>query len=430
MQIDFERLKLPLDQQGGCGPDLENDDQFAQLVAELDGLLPTQSEDFYRFRSHPPDLGRKVDAIVAALSRSRDLRLIVPLVRMAALEGDLAAFERALSLVRHYVETAWEGVHPRAADGDYTLRVVELERLDEFASIVLPLQYARLVADRAGQIAYRDLAIAANEASPRDKETFASPAEIDRLFKFARIETLLAVRDLVANTVAHVKGIEAQLGAVDGGAASVAYPRLGGLLGKMKARLDAALAERSSELPQEALAEAPADQDVAADPPPRTSTGSMMIGVPQPAGRVRGHADAEAALAAAIGYFEASEPSSPALLLVAKAKALIGMTFPQLLQALAPNLLGTSRIEVTGSGFVLAVEALGTAFPPETRPSLGGASMFEASSRVDAAGLLAEVSLWYRASEPSNPVPLLLDRARGMMAKDFTTLLTELTPKA
>ena len=429
MQIDFEALRRPLDEGGGCGPDLEWDAQIGQLLAELDGVLPTQSERYYEFRKRPPDLDPKIGELVAALARSRDLRMMVPLARAAALKGDIETFERSLELMRHYLDTSWDAVHPLPADGDQGLRVVELERLDEFASVVLPLQYARLVADKAGHVAYRDLAVAAGEAAARDGETFASKAEIDRLLKFAKIETLLTVRDLLRATAGHVTAIEARLTEVDGGAAAVSFPRLSALLGKMLEKIDDALALRSSELPAEALAAELVDDDEAEDA--AMSGDAALVALPQATGRVASHADATAALSAACDYFDAHEPSSPALLLTRRARSLVGLSFPQLVEALAPGRLPQTRIELPGvGGFVLALEALGTAFPPPAAPASVTRTEFGARNRVEAAALLSEVTAFYRGAEPSNPIPLLLDKARTMFAKDFAALLAELTPKA
>ena len=37
---------------------------------------------------------------------------------------------------------------------------------------------------------------------------------------------------------------------------------------------------------------------------------------------------------------------------------------------------------------------------------------------------------YYRTNEPSSPVPLILQRAQRLVAKDFMEILTELTPDA
>ena len=53
-------------------------------------------------------------------------------------------------------------------------------------------------------------------------------------------------------------------------------------------------------------------------------------------------------------------------------------------------------------------------------------AVFEAADRASAMALLADVARWYRTAEPSNPIPLLLDKARELTAKDFASLLSEI----
>ena len=49
--------------------------------------------------------------------------------------------------------------------------------------------------------------------------------------------------------------------------------------------------------------------------------------------------------------------------------------------------------------------------------------------RNDIVGMLDRICRWYRANEPSSPVPPLLERAKRLVAKDFMALLLELAPE-
>ncbi|WP_207478254.1 type VI secretion system protein TssA [Arenibaculum pallidiluteum] len=53
----------------------------------------------------------------------------------------------------------------------------------------------------------------------------------------------------------------------------------------------------------------------------------------------------------------------------------------------------------------------------------------EISSRADVIGQLERICVWYRANEPSSPVPMLLERTKRLVAKDFLSLLVELAPE-
>jgi type VI secretion system protein ImpA len=51
-------------------------------------------------------------------------------------------------------------------------------------------------------------------------------------------------------------------------------------------------------------------------------------------------------------------------------------------------------------------------------------------SRTDATRALDAVAEFFRANEPSSPIPLLLERAKRLVAKDFLEVLAELAPDA
>jgi type VI secretion system protein ImpA len=52
----------------------------------------------------------------------------------------------------------------------------------------------------------------------------------------------------------------------------------------------------------------------------------------------------------------------------------------------------------------------------------------EITSRADVIGRLDHICQWYRSNEPSSPVPVMLERAKQMVSRDFLTLLMELAP--
>jgi type VI secretion system protein ImpA len=70
-------------------------------------------------------------------------------------------------------------------------------------------------------------------------------------------------------------------------------------------------------------------------------------------------------------------------------------------------------------------------------PAAGGAEATAAvvavgtvQSRQDATRALDAVAAFFRANEPSSPIPLLLERAKRLVAKDFLEVLAELAPEA
>lgn len=70
------------------------------------------------------------------------------------------------------------------------------------------------------------------------------------------------------------------------------------------------------------------------------------------------------------------------------------------------------------------------AAPAPGRPSGNAPSRFRVESRAQAVVLLELVQHYFRRTEPSSPIPMLLERARGMAERDFMGLLKEVLPKA
>jgi type VI secretion system protein ImpA len=90
----------------------------------------------------------------------------------------------------------------------------------------------------------------------------------------------------------------------------------------------------------------------------------------------------------------------------------------------ALQVLLTQQLEKRGVAVAAAgAEAAGQAQAPPPPP--GGIR-----SREDAIRILDDVSDFFRKNEPSSPVPLLLQRAKRLVSKDFMEILKDLTPNA
>ena len=50
------------------------------------------------------------------------------------------------------------------------------------------------------------------------------------------------------------------------------------------------------------------------------------------------------------------------------------------------------------------------------------------TNRAEATQLLGSVESFFRSAEPSSPIPMLLQKARGYMNRDFSSILSDLIP--
>ncbi len=182
----------------------------------------------------------------------------------------------------------------------------------------------------------------------------------------------------------------------------------------------------------------PADVAVAA-PEEEADEGAdegALAPAPKRGGPVATAAQAAAALAAVADYFQRSEPSSPAELLVRQARRLIGLPFSDMLRTLLPNHADEATLYIgpkPEASFELRIDhmmnVLGRDGASPERQDLSAAEAgFTVESRAVAVALLKEVSAFYRASEPSSPIPLFTDRACTLVNRDFLSILADVLP--
>ena len=437
---EIAALTTPLSEEEPCGPDLEmlGDSDYMRFSARIDGILP---QTFAGFDRGSIDFPAEFATLKSLLAKSRDLRLLAPLAKLHILNRDLAAYAAVFKTIEALIDGQWPAVVPGLIDGDAVLRVVTLQTLDDMADSVMPLQSAPLFeARRFGKVSFRSHLLAnglvqaregqggeAGEEVPSTSALNAALAEVD-------LDTLVAARTLVVDLRQSLGRIEALVGERSEQPGALRYERLGPLVADIAAFLDRAVAERDPSLGLAASAPGEATTDEAPE--------EEASAAPSPATAVQSSAQAEAALAAAAAYFARSEPSSPILLLIGQAQALVGRSFYEAMQVLLPDESAKARLRVgQDPAFVLLLERL-AALPIATAGDGGNQAAaesgtdeeenngpaFRADDRRAAMALLQQVAAYYRRAEPSSPIPLLLDRAEGIAGKDFFGLLREAFP--
>ena len=125
------------------------------------------------------------------------------------------------------------------------------------------------------------------------------------------------------------------------------------------------------------------------------------------------------------------EPSSPALVLVVQARALIGKPLVEAIEVLMPREAAGATLRIgQGSPFLLPMDRLKAL----TESGLEGQGAAQAAAmdlppitqRGELVGKLLEVERYFATCEPASPVPLLLAEAREMLDKRFDAIIAEL----
>ena len=170
----YDWLLEPISEEAPCGPDLDEVGDEKYLELRVAGRQP----DSRRASTRPTPTSRSTAARSSSrkscrssricLRQSRDIRLLCIEARLQSFAGDLSGFSDCIVAIAGLVERFWADVHPKAFEGDFTLRQNVLSGLDDWWQIIQPLQHLPLVRDkRAGPITYRHFAVATARAQKR-----------------------------------------------------------------------------------------------------------------------------------------------------------------------------------------------------------------------------------------------------------------------
>jgi type VI secretion system protein ImpA len=427
--FEFAELTAPVDEAEVCGPDLDlaGDPDYLNFVAKAEGLLPASyfsSRDGKPFDRASVDFAAEFTAAKPLLERTRDLRFLIILAKFTVLNRDLASFETIVRAIAKLLEERWDDVHPRGEEGDFTSRMAALESLDDAPTVVLPLQFIPLVTHRRfGTITYRNIMIARGEVKAREEEQAPDLGTIDKALMEAELPEIVEV-------LRNFEGLQVCINSIRtiwidraGFEQAVNLEKVPAILPKIIAVLNEVVGKRDPSQVRVPEAEAVAEDEEGA-PPAAVSTVAS--------GAVRTTAEAADALAAVADYFTRCEPSNPALLLVRQAQQLIGLSFVDVLRMLVPAHVEQAMIAIGGQQvFELPVERLST-LDGSGGAANGGAEFtrqLQASTRADAFALLDQAGAFFRASEPTSPISVIIDRARKLADRDFMSLLKDLLPE-
>jgi type VI secretion system protein ImpA len=419
------QLMQPIAADAPCGPDLDlaGDADFINFLARVESILPGSFFEVDPLSGHERpfergsrDFPSEIVEVKKLLARTRDLRLLVAWAKFAALDRNLNDFVDIVEATAQLVDARWPDVHPREQGDGLDLRLGALQALDEVKHTVLPLQFTPLIRHpRLGAITFRQKLLA-DGAPAKEDEEFLDAGAIQRAFMEIGIEDLLALHSVFQRLASAVEGIARTTVRELGASRALSLDRLGGLAKQVLSFLDEFLRKRDAR-----VVPASETQEKAADADERRAT---------PLAAAEDLRSAAALLSGVIAYFERSEPSSPALLLLRQARQLVGRNFVDVMRLLAPDhfdravfLIGRNHM------FDLPLQRLSEHFADtEGESETPDATPAEIADRASALAALQQVEAFYARGEPSSPVPFLCERARKLSSADFLTILREILP--
>lgn len=476
--LNFAALTQPVSTDEPCGPDLEDDLDFMNATARLEVALPAsyfRRDDDGRqiaFDRTSIEFPAAFAELGKLLARTRDLRLFVLAAKLTILNRDVPGFAASLSAMADLLGSSWEEVHPRAMDGDFVMREVALQGLDELATVVLPLQHAPLfVSRRIGPFMFRSQLVASGETKLVEGEQHPDASAIQAALGDVDADDLVAVLGRVnaaRDALARLKTTWLEKVGVDH---PLDFPRLVALLDQIASFLDAAVARR-----------VPGHQPSAPEPVATGPQGAVANTATFNPGSLSSILHVKDTLAACLGYFRKTEPSSPAVLLIGQAQQLIGKSLIEVIQIMFPDQVDKAVFEIgdqrrfrlplerlpapdgyeaeseyetssdtdesyddsadeAGDGYDGDVEASEEASDGSDGEEVAVEAAEEAvsapspvpstiviGSRAEAVGAMRAVAAFYRQVEPSHPTPLLMDKACALAQHDFMSLLGNILP--
>ena len=211
-----------------------------------------------------------------------------------------------------------------------------------------------------------------------EPEKFMPAKSIERVLIDVDIARLAGAVEMLTNLGVSIESIKSATIEHVGFENAIQLPKLAPLVGEMREFLRAALLRRDPSLAPPAEASSAGEgalPDAAAAAPTAFAS----------------RAEVDAALASAFGYFAASEPTSPALLLIGQARETLGKNLYEVMKLLAPPHADAARVFVGPDGvFTVPVKSL-----KEPSAAIQSAPAEPAKTRAAAIALIDAVACAY-----------------------------------
>lgn len=339
--IDIESLLRDITPEAPCGENLEYDSEYGEFERATEGKPEQQFGDKI-VPAEEPDWQDVERRALALLERTKDLRVVLPLIWALVRNHGWVGCRDGLVLLKGLLERHWEHIHPELDvedDNDPTLRVNTIAALRDPDRMMAGLRLAPLVQSRAfGRFCLRDVQVASGELPRPEEGEPPSIQTIEAAFMEADLEELRGTANAVDESIGLLAGIESLLMDRVG---STQAPDLESFSGILKEARQALADPLSRRIAPEAVGDTHQDES------PAMVEGAVSSPTPAPAavmGPIRSREDVVRALESVCDYYQRNEPSSPVPMLLRRAQRLVTKDFFELVRDLAPD--GVSQLEV------------------------------------------------------------------------------------
>jgi type VI secretion system protein ImpA len=331
--MDLNGLLDETAKQAPCGPNLEYDPEFMSFVQALKGKPEQQFGDKVIAAEGPDwrDVERRATAL---LTRSKDLRVALPLARAWVRQAGLPGLADGLALTRELLFRFWDALHPELMiDGRYDSfpRANALSALGDFDGLVGDVRQACLVQIPGGGLCVREAESVLGGSTSKQQGLERGQLLGVLADEFAAgnpaLRALLVARDELVG-IGQVCGERMRAGE-------------GPDVSALKTLLDLIAKSLGAESAVQAQAGDEEDGAINVTGGEPANRGGLSVGV-------NSRLDALHALEMARDYIERCEPANPAALFIRRAEKMMAMGFMDIIRELAPDSIGQLEM-ITGA---------------------------------------------------------------------------------
>lgn len=343
--IDRKSLVSNISPDQVCGEDLEYDNDFIELESLSQGKAEQQIGNTF-VEAEEADWQEVKNKALDLLSRTKDIRVFIYLLRAVLRTDDLRTFSEVLTALTESLTTYWADIYPLLDedDGDPTMRINALTTLCDEEVMLFPLRKTPVVRSRMlGNFSLRDIAYATGEATPPPGYETVSANTIHGAFQDADNEELQQTSDAVTESIKDTTLIEQfiteQVGVAD--AASFApfsdeLKNIQRILSQYVVTVDP-FATKATTGPETGSYSGERTTSSVNATAPNSSANPLY------SGEISSRDDVIRAFENIERYYSQYEPTSPVPLLISRAKRMVGMNFMEIIRNIAPD--GISQVE-------------------------------------------------------------------------------------
>lgn len=336
---DLSELLTEISADAPCGDNLEYDNARIALDTSIQG---TPENQFTGEKAQPPSWRDVQKEAIGLLRKSKDLQVMLYLIRaLVPLEG-LAGFRDGLKFLEDALSLYWDHLHPRLDpdDGlDPTLRINILEELASLELILQPLSLVMLVESKSvGRYCLRDIHYATDKIPTTDGAKKPEINSIKAAFLDVDQAELISSYQAVADALQSIANIETLVAGKVGGNNSANLDPLKALLKEIRHYFDQLAGDRLNSAEQAEIDVL--DGQVNSELPGSVSAPAKGF----VAGNITSRRDVINALDSVCKYYREYEPSSPVPIFIERAKYLVTADFIQVVRNMLPDAVNQLEI--------------------------------------------------------------------------------------